>query len=149
MKLYVAYGSNLNVAQMAYRCPTARMVSSAVIPNWELLYKGTRRAGVATIMYKKGVTLPVGLWEIDDEAEAALDIYEGYPHLYGKQNIFVTLPDGKRKLAMVYIMNNGHKTCYPSDSYINTIMQGYDDFGLDIDFFYESLEKCSQMLRKK
>lgn len=38
-KLYVAYGSNLNLKQMAYRCPTATLVGTGVIENYELQFK--------------------------------------------------------------------------------------------------------------
>ena len=30
-KYYIAYGSNLNVKQMKFRCPTARIVGTSVI----------------------------------------------------------------------------------------------------------------------
>ena len=33
MKLYLAYGSNLNKEQMAYRCPDAVPVGISRIPN--------------------------------------------------------------------------------------------------------------------
>jgi hypothetical protein len=40
-KLYVAYGSNLNIAQMALRCPTAHIYGTGLLNNWELIYRGT------------------------------------------------------------------------------------------------------------
>lgn len=36
-KYYLAYGSNLNIAQMQFRCPDATVVGTAVIPDYELL----------------------------------------------------------------------------------------------------------------
>lgn len=35
-KLYIAYGSNLNINQMKYRCPTAKLVGKGVVENYEL-----------------------------------------------------------------------------------------------------------------
>ena len=35
-RLYTAYGSNLNLDQMAMRCPTAKLVGTGVIQNYEL-----------------------------------------------------------------------------------------------------------------
>ena len=32
-KYYIAYGSNLNVEQMRYRCPDAKIVGTSVIPD--------------------------------------------------------------------------------------------------------------------
>ena len=40
-KLYVAYGSNLNLSQMAYRCPSARIYGAGQLNNWELVYRGS------------------------------------------------------------------------------------------------------------
>ena len=41
-KYYLAYGSNLNIRQMALRCPTAKPVGTAVIKDYELLFKGSK-----------------------------------------------------------------------------------------------------------
>ena len=41
-KFYLAYGSNLNVEQMQFRCPDARIVGTAEIPNYQLLFKGSK-----------------------------------------------------------------------------------------------------------
>lgn len=35
-KLYIAYGSNLNLNQMKYRCPTAKLLGVGVVKNYEL-----------------------------------------------------------------------------------------------------------------
>ena len=39
---------------------------------------------VATIVPRPRAKVPVTIWEIDEECEEALDIYEGYPQLYRK-----------------------------------------------------------------
>ena len=98
-RLYIAYGSNLNLRQMSYRCPTAKVVGTAVLRNWRLLF-----CGVATIERYKGGEVPVLVWDIQPKDERALDIYEGYPQLYRKETVRVTL-NGKQVKAMIYIMN--------------------------------------------
>ena len=77
----MAYGSNLNLANMATRCPDAKHLGSMYIPNWKLVFRH-----VADIVpsYDKEDLLPVGVWEITKDCEKALDFYEGYPNLYGK-----------------------------------------------------------------
>ena len=35
-RLYIAYGSNLNLEQMKHRCPTAEVVGVAELRNWRL-----------------------------------------------------------------------------------------------------------------
>ena len=38
-RYYIAYGSNLNVQQMRMRCPNASILGTAVLKDWELLFK--------------------------------------------------------------------------------------------------------------
>ena len=35
-QLYIAYGSNINLEQMAYRCPHSKVVGTAEIKDYEL-----------------------------------------------------------------------------------------------------------------
>ena len=42
---YIAYGSNLNRAQMALRCPDAKVVGTGEIKDYELLFRGNRNGG--------------------------------------------------------------------------------------------------------
>lgn len=140
MKYYVAYGSNLNVEQMARRCPNARRVATATLTNSKLVFRSNAKGfGVATVERKRGGTVPVGIWIISDSDEVALDRYEGYPWLYGKQNITVSI-GGSPVQAMIYIMAPGHAVTTPAESYLNTIAQGYRDFGFDTDQLYESAQ---------
>lgn len=62
MKLYyLAYGSNLNIRQMALRCPTAKPVGTAVIKDYELLFKGSKTGAYLTIEPKVGAEVPVAV----------------------------------------------------------------------------------------
>ncbi len=55
--------------------------------------------------------------------EKSLDIYEGYPRFYFKQNVMVDLPSGKKK-AMVYIMDLKRKPGRPNQRYVESIREG-------------------------
>jgi hypothetical protein len=83
-KLYLAYGSNLNLKQMADRCPTAKVVGASQINDHRLLFRGAHAGAVATIEPFEGGNVPVLVWEITPTDEAALDRYEGWPFLYRK-----------------------------------------------------------------
>jgi len=122
--LYIAYGSNLNLRQMAFRCPTAKVIGASKIKDYELLFRGGRRGSVATVEPLKGSHVPVLLWELKKKDLQALARYEGYPHFYRKEILDVEL-NGKTISAMVYIMNDGHPFGSPSDYYLNAIMEGY------------------------
>ncbi len=138
-KLYVAYGSNLHLAQMAARCPSATIYSTGRLNNWVLLYRGREGNAHATIARKKGSSVPVLVWNIEPSDERRLDMYEGYPRYYFKRNVMVDIR-GQKKKAMVYIMDLRQRPASPSPGYVETIQQGYKDNGFDMAFLYESLE---------
>ena len=104
-RLYFAYGSNINLEQMAVRCPAAQVVGPAVLDGYELLFRGNRRGtGVATIEPLPGSQVHGLLWKLTPECERSLDVYEGYPRLYEKEDITVRTGDGKDVVVMAYIM---------------------------------------------
>ena len=131
-KLYIAYGSNLNLSQMASRCPTAKVLGTSEMKGWRLLFRGAHAGAVATVEPFKGGSVPVLVWEITPADEAALDRYEGWPFLYRKETIKVKL-GGKTVKAMVYIMNDGRPLGQPSCYYYSTILEGYKSAGFDVD----------------
>lgn len=133
-RFYVAYGSNLNLQQMGWRCPTAKVVGKGKIENYQLLFNG-----VATIVPKEKANVPVAVWEIQPSDEKSLDRYEGYPSFYRKEDINVKMDSGEELTAMVYIMNRGH-AAMPSRGYFETIRQGYNDVGLDLAYLKQALE---------
>lgn len=130
-KLYVAYGSNLHLEQMRFRCPDAEIFGSGVLKNYSLTFWGNARGnGVATVLPGGGADVPVGLFTISAADEKNLDRYEGYPHLYRKEDIEVLMDDGSTVTGMIYLMNQGKPT-KPSYYYYNVIASGYNSFGFD------------------
>ena len=103
-RLYVAYGSNLNIRQMKYRCPGAKLYGTGVIDDYELQFKGQPHSAFATIAPKEGASVPVAVWEIFEKNVQARDCYEGYPSNYFEKKVPVQL-DGVDVRAMVYIIN--------------------------------------------
>jgi gamma-glutamylcyclotransferase (GGCT)/AIG2-like uncharacterized protein YtfP len=136
-RLYIAYGSNLNITQMANRCPTAKVVGASEIKNWRLLFRGAHAGAVATVEPYKGGSVPVLVWELTPADEAALDRYEGWPFLYRKETVKVKL-NGKTVKAMVYVMNEGRPLGQPSCYYYTTILEGYKDAGFDLDILRQA-----------
>ena len=77
--LYFAYGSNINLDQMAYRCPDARVIGPVVLEGYRLAFRGNASGnGVATVVPHKGGKVHGLLWEITPACEQTLDRYEGY-----------------------------------------------------------------------
>lgn len=122
MKYYLAYGSNLNKAQMQRRCPDAVAIGCTKIYGYSLVF----RRGFLTIELDKNGSVPVGIWQISEADEKRLDRYEGYPKFYRKEVMHINdLP------CMVYIMNEGFPIEKPTDYYFYTVYLGYKDFGMD------------------
>lgn len=146
--LYAAYGSNMNLPQMALRCPTAEVVGTSELKDFELLFRGGHRNAVATVEPKEGSSVPVLVWKIREADEASLDQYEGYPRFYDKQHVEVGL-DGKTVSAMVYIMTPGHEFGMPSDWYADVIRQGYETAGLDTQILTDAIDHAWEMVTEQ
>ena len=65
--LYFAYGSNLDLEQMAQRCPDAEIVGPVRLENYELRFRGS---GFATVAPKKGSTVHGLVWKITPNCTA-------------------------------------------------------------------------------
>ena len=136
MKLYFAYGANLNLEGMRFRCPDARPVERFVLPDWRLAF-----SGVATIQPCQNSRVFGALWEITDECEENLDVFEGFPYLYTKIHL-----THQGLNFMAYIMNDD-PPAPPSRSYFDTIAEGYRDWNLPLNELHAArdltLEECS------
>lgn len=144
-RLYLAYGSNLNVRQMHFRCLGAKVIGTAEIRNYELLFKGSRSGSYLTIEKKRGGKVPVAVWEVSAENEDALDRYEGFPTFYYKRNmnINVKFKDGtvERRAAFVYVMHEERPFGEPSQAYVDVCREGYREFGFDERFIDNAVER--------
>ena len=64
-KYYIAYGSNLNIRQMRYRCPGALVVGTGFIKDYELLFKGSKTGSYLTIEEKIGSSVTIAIWKVN------------------------------------------------------------------------------------
>ena len=144
-RYYISYGSNLSVEQMAHRCPDAKVVGMAAIQDWKLVFRVH-----ANIEPCDGRVVPVLIWEISGRDERNLDLYEGYPSYYYKQDMAVTMTDldGKNPqeiTAMVYLMNDGHPIRTPMKGYYDTLEEGYTRFGFNTHLLELAFEEAMEV----
>lgn len=137
-----AFGSNLSHRQMARRCPAARPVAPLTLPDAVLRFRG-----VADVAYLKGAACPGGLWELTPADELALDEYEGVATgLYEKRYLRLVV-DGVPRCALYYLMTT--TGIYPpTQAYLDGIVEGYRDFGLDLERLRRAVEHSFARLRK-
>lgn len=130
-RFYLAYGSNLNLRDMSYRCKKAIPIGSTVLTNYRLVYKGAADGyAYLTIEPSKDSLVPVGIFNISFFDELRLNKYEGYPELYYKEHFPINI-ESKEAKALIYIMKDNFDYHLPNDKYIDTCMMGYDYFGFD------------------
>lgn len=93
--------------------------------------------------------MPVGVWEVTQADEKALDRYEGFPNFYYKKEL--TLPikgirTGKirKRWVFVYIMHENRSIGISSIPYMQTCIRGYDDFGFDRLMLIDAYLKCGE-----
>lgn len=131
-KLYFAYGSNLDLEQMAQRCPDAETVGPVRLENYELRFRGN---GFATVTPKKGSVVYGLVWKITPNCEQSLDRYEGYPRHYTKETVTVKDAAGAEIPVMVYIMAEPYcrQPALPSPYYYRVIQRGFEANGLPVE----------------
>lgn len=142
-KLYGAYGSNMNLWQIAHRCPDARVYGTGTIKDYRLTF---RASGVANIEPYMCDSVPIVLWNITNTCEKALDRYEGYPDFYTKTQVPVVTEEGDEETVFVYVMTEKfqNKPALPSHYYFNIIKEGYKENNIPPGCLTEALGKTQQ-----
>lgn len=123
-RLYIAYGSNMDEAQMADRCPDAVLVGVGTLQDHRLIFHR-----YATVEENPGTDVPVALWKISAADERTLDRYEGVPTFYCRAAATVTLNTGETAEGLIYLMEK-HRMDPVPENYYRRIAQAYLRLGL-------------------
>lgn len=137
-RLYIAYGSNLNIEQMNRRCPGSKPICKTWLNDYKLVFQGRPLGAHANVIPAEGHRVPVAVWEITPFDEAALDRYEGVAGGYYTKEIEEVEINGKMHEALIYIMTpSGYGI--PDDRYLDIIVEGYQDFNLAASYLNDAL----------
>ncbi len=83
--LYFAYEINMNLNQMAFRCPDAEVVDTVRLEGYRLAFcMNGGGNGVATILPEEGSYVDGVLWRISERDERHLDFTRAFPTCTGK-----------------------------------------------------------------
>ena len=64
-RYYFAYGSNMNLGQMRFRCPDAEVVGNVRLEDYRLAFRGRAPGnGVATVLPEKGSCVLTGMSDL-------------------------------------------------------------------------------------
>ena len=147
-RYYLAYGSNLNLNEMKSRCLSARKIGTTILNDYRLVYKGSKdEEAFLTLEQDKDSSVPLGIFELSIKDIVNLDRYEGYPFLYSKKYILIKIGN-KTVKALVYIMNDNFDYHLPSEDYILSCIEGYQDFGFDTQILARALKDTKENLPK-
>lgn len=143
VKVYAAYGSNMNVEQMQKRCPKATVLGNGELLGYKLTFRG-EDVGYANVEASANGHVPVVLWAITQECEVALDQYEEYPTLYKKEVVTIVTVDGEREV-MLYMMTKPYEDmpALPQEYYFEIIRQGYQDHEISTTPLFKALENTA------
>jgi gamma-glutamylcyclotransferase (GGCT)/AIG2-like uncharacterized protein YtfP len=128
---YFAYASNLNKKQMLERCPDAKPLVTAVLPNYRLVFTGWSRAwrgAVAAIKPEQGQKVRGAIYEVTEACAHRLDGFEG--DTYQRFNVTVFDYDDQPVQAYTYIRTGQLEDGKPSPEYLAVIQQGLRDWRL-------------------
>jgi gamma-glutamylcyclotransferase (GGCT)/AIG2-like uncharacterized protein YtfP len=140
--LYFAYGSNLERDDFDRWCERHGhasgllddVVGPAALDDWALVFgrmSRSRGGGVLDLRPRPGFRTPGVVFDIEDEALAALDQKEGHPHAYERREVVVDM-GGKDLECVTYIGDTSSLTHHvPSATYLDIVRYGYQRFGLD------------------
>ena len=85
---YFAYGSNMNLAQMASRCPGAKLGEQVRLSDWRYFINGNGYAGIEEF---SGGLVHGCLWSLLPQHWEALDQYEGVARNHDEAQYFANV----------------------------------------------------------
>ena len=133
--VYFAFGSNLDLAQMRRRCPSAVPQARATLHGYRIAFAGhstTWGGGVATVVHDHDAKVEGMIYLLSVQDLAALDRFEGAPFVYERRMKTVVDEQGRRRRVQVYrIADELAEEALPGPRYFDTIVRAYQRLGFD------------------
>jgi gamma-glutamylcyclotransferase (GGCT)/AIG2-like uncharacterized protein YtfP len=134
--MYAAYGSNMDPAQMAERCPYSPERGTGWLEGWRLTFGGADigwEGALATVVEDAGQRVFVVLYELSDYDEQALDQWDGATlGYYDKIRVRVATLDGDI-VAWLYVLD-GYEGGLPSARYLGILADAAEVAGAPADY---------------
>jgi gamma-glutamylcyclotransferase (GGCT)/AIG2-like uncharacterized protein YtfP len=146
--MYAAYGSNMDPAQMARRCPHSPQRGTGWLQGWRLTFGGEDlgwEGALATVVEAGGERVFVVLYELSEADEAALDSWDGVTvGYYRKSKVRVSTLDSD-VLAWLYVLND-YEGGLPSARYLGLMADAAETAGAPADYVAGLRERpCSSV----
>ena len=132
---YFAYGSNLLTTRLAARCPSARVVATAVTDGWTVNFTkpGADGSGKAGLVEQLDARHPGVVYEIAVHELPVLDRVEGVGHGYTRTDAFPVrlVASGERLDASTYMPIRHDASLKPFDWYLALCVAGAREHGFE------------------
>lgn len=142
MERYFAYGSNLNLKDLAKWCQTigrppalTGVGTPAYLPDHDLVFdydSPSRKGGVLDLRPSIARVVPGALFEVDEGELKTLDIKEGVPLIYRRVQKRLLLADGRELEGIVYEVAREYRSptpVPPNPAYVQIVAEGLAAFG--------------------
>jgi hypothetical protein len=137
--MYAAYGSNMDPAQMAERCPHSPQRGTGWLEGWRLTFGSEDvnwDGALGTVVEDADSRVFVALYEVSEADEAALDSWDGATlGYYRKSKVRITTLDGE-VVAWLYVIN-GYEGGLPSARYLGIMADAAETAGAPANYVAE------------
>ena len=136
MALYAAYGSNMDSAQMAERCPHSPQQGTGWLEGWRLTFGGEDlgwEGALATVVEDDAERVFVVLYDVSESDQKALDRWDGVTlGYYRKFTVRVQTLEGD-VAAWLYVLN-GYEGGLPSARYVGIVADAAEKAAAPADY---------------
>ncbi len=143
--LYLAYGSNTSIEQMARRCPAATPLAALTLPAYALAF---RRVADAVPSARRNARLPCAAYLLTPACVESLDLHEGVRWGSYVRGYVRVLTEGRVISALTYVKTTGLVEL-PTDAYLRTIERGYSDWGHDREEIERALQYAARVSEER
>jgi gamma-glutamylcyclotransferase (GGCT)/AIG2-like uncharacterized protein YtfP len=136
VEFYAAYGSNMDPAQMAERCPHSPLYGTGWLEGWRLTFGGEDlgwEGALATVVEDAAERVFVVLYELSDLDERSLDTWDGVTLGFSRKvRVRVETVDGDA-VAWLYVLN-AYEGGLPSARYVGIVADSAEKAGAPQDY---------------
>ena len=146
---YFSYGSFLDSDTLRKHCPSAKFVTRAILPDYEVKFNfmsNTYKAGVTGVEVRVGKNTHGVVYELPLKEIEYLDLIEGVPEGdYFRQTVEVVDDEGKSFQVEIYRTSNPKGPFQSNRTYVIKMLNGAREHSLAPEYIKE-LEDLYQTL---
>jgi gamma-glutamylcyclotransferase len=141
---YFAYGSNMSIARLRERVPSASLIGCHTLGAHDLRFHKASKDGSgkcdACFTDNSDDIVYGALFEMDPAQKSDLDRAEGLGSGYELKEVNVIAADGSFINATTYVATKINKNLKPYSWYVNHVLVGAKETSLPVDYIQKKIE---------